>query len=64
MNGRPFLEGERARDRSTAADLYRAGHTIACVAVVIGRSWNTARLLIEESGTPFRKRGTRCTATH
>lgn len=64
MNGRPFLEGERESAQRRAADLYRAGHTIACVAVVVGRSWNTCRLLIEESGTPFRKRGTRCTANH
>lgn len=64
MNGRPFLEGERAADRRTAADLYQQGHTIACVALVVGRSWNTARLLVLESGTRMRRRGTRCTATH
>ncbi|MFB7461238.1 helix-turn-helix domain-containing protein [Streptomyces sp. NPDC056188] len=63
---RRFTEGERTTLREKAADLYRAGHTIACVAGQIGVSWGTTRAFLAEADTAFRPRGhgSRCTPAH
>lgn len=58
--------GERAQAVERAAALYRAGHTIRCVAELTGRPWGTTRTFLADGGVTFRPRdlGSRCTADH
>ena len=60
----PMPAEERAAARQEAAALYRAGHTIRCVAGQIGRPWSTTRELLDAANVEFRRRGTGCTGTH
>ncbi|MGW5123231.1 helix-turn-helix domain-containing protein [Streptomyces sp. NPDC004069] len=61
-----FTATERATEREKAAAIYRAGHTILCVATQIGRPWGTTRGLLADADVAFRPRGkaSRCTAPH
>ncbi|MEU3160035.1 hypothetical protein ABZ753_21630 [Streptomyces griseoincarnatus] len=63
---RLFNHDDRITTRQKAAALYRAGHTIRCVAQAIGRPYTTTRDLLDEADVPFRPRGkaSRCTANH
>ncbi|MFJ5151432.1 helix-turn-helix domain-containing protein [Streptomyces sp. NPDC088353] len=63
---RPFRGDERIAAREKAAALYRAGHTIGCVATQIDRPYSTTRSLLADADVAFRPRGrsSRCTAPH